>query len=242
MLRMRPLGEPDAERVLDRSARTASALRKVGAPVPGAVPSTGGRRVERVAGYAVTAMEVARGDTLDGDDLDPDTAHRWGALLGDLHEAGRRARLDDLPQDPMDAPASLPRDRQRYGLLHGDPELDNVVWTGDGGVFVDLDDVRRGWYVADVAFALRDWAPPAGSPDLTLPVPAAFLEGYRSRRPLAKEELTVMPLLAKRAAHETLARLGRVLAERPTADWPEWAHHLHERVARRADDIRRGLA
>ena len=84
-------------------------------------------------------------------------------------------RLGDLPRTPP-----------YVGLLHGDPEIDNVVWTAAGGTFVDLDDVRHGWYVGDVGYALRDWAEPAGAPDLTAPVPRAFLAGYRSRRPLTE--------------------------------------------------------
>lgn len=128
-----------------------------------------------------------------------------------------------------------------YGLLHGDPEIDNLVWTGGQAFFVDFDDVHHGWYAADIAFALRAWAPPAAGPDLSLPVPSAFLDGYRQRRPFTAEEQSWLPMLARAGAAETLARLEPVLSESAAADWPDWAHVIHERVRTRAAQLRTAL-
>src|SRR2546430_7254258 len=42
------------------------------------------------------------------------------------------------------------------GLIHGDFELDNLFWQDDTIALLDFDDCSYSWYVADVAFALRD--------------------------------------------------------------------------------------
>ncbi|HET9944819.1 MAG TPA: phosphotransferase [Actinomycetes bacterium] len=242
VLRMRPADGPGAE-ALRTSARVAAALCAAGAPMAAPVPALTGDLVQTVDGYAVMALETVEGDTCDSDDVDPDRARRWGATLADLHDRAVAVDADVVadPVDPVD-PVDLPRSPGVFGLLHGDPEADNLVWAADGtATFVDPDDVHRGWYAADVAFALRDWAPPAGAPDLADPVPRAFVEGYRARRRLTDEELGWMPLHARAAAARTLRGLGPVLAEPVDPAWPAWAHDLRARVADRAAALRRAI-
>lgn len=194
------------------------AAQRWGAPVAGCVRSADGALVEHVGGYVVTAPAAVEGDPRDSDDLDDDTARAWGTLLADL-----------------------PRTPPYVGLLHGDPEIDNVVWTAAGGTFVDLDDVHYGWYDGDVGYALRDWAQPAGAPDLTAPVPKAFLAGYRSRRTLTDEELTWLPALAQVSGAETLAGLEPLVAGPPDPGWPDWAIAIDRKVRDRADLLRAAL-
>lgn len=223
VLRMRAA---DEEHVLHQSVTTAAALVGAGAPVAAPARSANGRLIERVDGLAVAAMQAVEGTTLDSDEIDESSAHRWGALLAELHESAR---------------ALTPDTDESHGLVHGDPEPDNVVWAADGPVFVDLDDVRRDWYAADIAFALRDWSPPGGPPDLSEPVAAAFLDGYRSRRAFTDVEVSRLPRLAREQAAATLHRLGPVLEEAPGPDWPDWARQLHERVGDTADTLRAAL-
>jgi Ser/Thr protein kinase RdoA (MazF antagonist) len=248
VLRLRPTGGAGGAGVeaLCTSARAAAALSAAGAPVAAPFPSLSGDLVETVDGYAVMALETVEGDPRDSDDVDPDVARRWGRTLADLHDRAAVAQADAEvvgagPAGPVGEP-DLPRTPDVFGLLHGDPEADNLVWAADGtGTFVDPDDVHLGWFAADVAYALRDWAPPAGAPDLADPVPRAFVEGYRSRRPLRDEELGWLPLLARAAAVRTLHGLGPVLAEPVDPGWPDWAHDVRARVAARADALRRAL-
>ena len=138
--------------------------------------------------------------------------------------------------------AGLPVTPAVYGILHGDPEPDNVVWSEGGPVLIDLDDVRRGWFAADIAFALRAWGPPAGAPDLVAPVPAAFLAGYREVRAVSDEELSWLPALARAAAAETLRELAPLLAPRADPGWPTWAHELDRKVRARAQGYETALA
>ena len=246
VLRMRPERSDGA--VLQRSAEIAAALHGAGAPVMTSAASTAGRLVEQVEGYHAMALIAAEGEVRDNDEIDPATARAWGRLLADFHDRTAAVTAPDVPQmaaltsDPMAARlAELPRTPEVHGLLHGDPEPDNVVWTAAGGVFVDFDDVRRGWFAADVGFALRAWGPPARAPDLAAPVPAAFVAGYRERRPLSDEELSWLPLLAAAAAAETLAELAPGLVERPQPDWPPWAVALDRRVRDRVAALAAGL-
>jgi len=245
VLRLRPAHGPGAG-LLRRSARAAAALSAAGAPMAGPVPAVSGDLVETIDGYAVMALETVEGDPCETDDVDRDLAVRWGRTLADLHDRAGAADLFDggAGTGPPEAAGlvDLPRTPDVFGVLHGDPETDNLVWAADGAAtFVDPDDVHPGWFAADVAYALRDWAPPAGAPDLTDPVPQAFVEGYRSRRRLSDEELGWMPLLARAAAARTLRGLQPVLAEPVDPDWPDWAHQVVARVAQRAAALGRAL-
>jgi Ser/Thr protein kinase RdoA (MazF antagonist) len=266
VLRMRP-ESPSHCPALHRSARAAERLSGAGAPVVAAVRSTAGRLVEVVDKYCVTAVAVAEGESRDDEEADQTTAHAWGAALAQLHASG--AVLDDVPdmvdlcapgaaplsgEQPMDDRvrlvaaeiaadlAALPRDSAVHGLLHGDAEIDNVVFTATGPVFVDLDDVRMGWWAADIAFALRAWGPIGRAPDLAAEVPAAFLAGYRVHRPLTDEELTWLPLFARAAALESLGELQPLLGHPADPSWPPWATTLDARIRTRADDLSAALA
>jgi Ser/Thr protein kinase RdoA (MazF antagonist) len=263
VLRMRP-ESTSACTLVHRSAMAAERLSASGAPVVAAVRSSAGALVEIVDGYCVTAVAVADGEVRDEQAADRSTATDWGAALAELHLRGASADLVQVP-DMVDlcAPeaatragnqsvdrrlqvvaghigadlAALPRDPEVYGLLHGDAELDNVVFTANGPVLVDLDDVRTGWRASDVGFALRSWGPTAAAPDLAAEVPAAFIEGYRSRRPMSDQELSFLPLFARAAALETLWELQPLLAHPVETTWPEWAVKLDQRIRIRAVEL-----
>jgi Ser/Thr protein kinase RdoA (MazF antagonist) len=255
VLRMRP-DSGDAAEVLGRGARVARDWQSAGGPVAGAVRSSAGSLVETVGGYAVAALEAVEGDALDDDALEPEAAYAWGATVARAHATGSRVERVGLPttESYLDATAAvpagmagvaaglrvaldrLPRDPAVHGLLHGDPEPDNVVAGPGGQVLVDPDDVRVGWFASDVGFALRAWAPAddlCGVPDLAAPVPSAFLAGYRSARPLTVAELGWLPLLARVAAWEDWCGLQAHVREPADPGWPEWALALDARVRAR---------
>jgi Ser/Thr protein kinase RdoA (MazF antagonist) len=150
-------------------------------------------------------------------------------------------RLSAVADDVAAELAALPRDAGVRGLLHGDAEIDNVVFTVDGPVFVDFDDVRTGWWAADIFFALRDWGPTARAPDLSAEVPAAFVAGYRRHRPVSDEELSWLPLFARAAGLESLWELQPLLADPVDPSRPDWAISLDARIRKRAEDLRTAL-
>ncbi len=265
VLRMRPPGA-DAFDVLGRGARVARDWHAAGGPVAAAVPSVAGGLVETVGGYVVTALEAVEGDALDEDTMEPGVAYGWGATVARAHATGSAVGRAGLPttESYLDADATLPaemaevavglladldrlpRDAAVHGLLHGDPEPDNVVVGPAGPVLVDPDDVRVGWFASDAGFALRAWAwapadDPCGVPDLAAPVPAAFLAGYRSVRPLTAEELGWLSLLARVAAWEDWCGLQPHVREPADPGWPEWALALDTRVRARVDRLAAAL-
>jgi Ser/Thr protein kinase RdoA (MazF antagonist) len=257
VLRLRP--DCDVHRAaLDRGARAAAAWFATGAPVAPALPSIDGRLVETVDGYVVMAMEGVEGPTLEEGGV-ADGAHAWGATLARLHTPTLEvARLphavdllradgwDDLVDDRVselrDLLARLPRSAQVYGTLHGDAEPDNAVAGPRGLRLVDPDEARMGWYAADIAFALRAWAPPGGAPDTTIGVPRRFLAGYAEVRPFSAEEHSWLPLLARAAAVEELLGFGPHLAAASDPTWPAWAIQLDARLRARAGALREALA
>ena len=50
---------------------------------------------------------------------------------------------------------ALPVDRDRYGLIHFDFELDNLYWRDQTIGMLDFDDCAHYWYAADIAFWLK---------------------------------------------------------------------------------------
>jgi Ser/Thr protein kinase RdoA (MazF antagonist) len=249
VLRLRPADAPGAEGSLRRSSAAAEALHAAGVPVPAVARSTAGRTVERVGACWATALVAAEGDVLDDDDLEPETAQGWGRLVAAFHRSAAEAAVADVPDlvaltsaACADELAGLPVTPEVFGTLHGDPEPDNVVWGEGGPVLIDLDDVRRGWFAADIAFALRAWGPPGGAPDLSAPVPAAFVAGYREVRAVSDTELSWLPALARAAAAETLRELAPLLAVTPDPGWPTWAHELNRKVRARAHEYEAALA
>jgi Ser/Thr protein kinase RdoA (MazF antagonist) len=198
-------------RLVARSAFVCDALYRAGVAVPKPVRSSAGSLVEELDDVTVIAQQLVDGRLYDDEEVDADLAHRWGRALATFHA---QASVVDIKAAPRRGPppppdltrvtvdvhrslADIPRSPDAYGVLHGDPEPDNVVFGSNGVTFIDLDDVHKGWFAADIAFALRAWAPPAAPPDLSQTVPAAFIAGYRQLRPMRDEYLDALKPLAR---------------------------------------------
>lgn len=88
--------------------------------------------------------------------------------------------------------------------LHGDCHLGNLLWTGHGPHFVDLDDCRNGpamqdlWMLADAGAAMND-TDDAGAPSTEL---TEMIRGYERIRDFDRRELTLLePLRTMRMLH-----------------------------------------
>jgi Ser/Thr protein kinase RdoA (MazF antagonist) len=269
VLRLRPdwVGVTERSR---RVAELATRLGEVGAPSAAALTSEDGELVVGVRDdqerYVASLFAGVSGEQLEAESLTVTRARFWGRGLALVHEAG--SRLEEPPQLPrwIDAVeeaagvvsdrefrevgnvitgslAELPSSPTVVGVVHGDPELDNVVWVADDTpVFVDLDDASWSWFAADICFALRDFAKPAEGPDLELATVASFIAGYRECRPLEDAELAALSLFARGHALITVARLESVLSEPVSSDWPDWARALWTRLDGVAEELRRALA
>ena len=115
----------------------------------------------------------------------------WGrfweaAALGtEEHRLIERARAS-----VREALTAYGRSPRRYGLIHADFNLDNMLLDGERVIPLDFDDCGFGWHLFDLATV---WTIYHGS-DLAEAIRAGVVEGYRRERNLPDEELEHLPL------------------------------------------------
>jgi Ser/Thr protein kinase RdoA (MazF antagonist) len=116
--------------------------------------------------------------------------HRWGRwqdgmavgaeereVLGRLDAALRR-RLARFGTDP-----------HRYGLVHADLRLANLLENGDETYVIDFDDCGWSWFLYDFGTAVSFFEHDPRVPELT----EAWVRGYRTVRPLPEEDAAELP-------------------------------------------------
>jgi Ser/Thr protein kinase RdoA (MazF antagonist) len=147
------------------------------------LPSVNGRLIEEVKDdgqlYYAVVFEGLEGEQLELDDLNETMYRVWGRTLGLMHRASKafpihperhrwqdelRSALDTLPADEIEVRMviesglawldTLPV--EDYGLIHGDFELDNLIWDGRQFQILDFDGAVYSWYGVDIATALQD--------------------------------------------------------------------------------------
>ena len=180
----------------------------------------------------------------------------WGEALGRLHTA--TSAIAPAPARPTwtdhvsfiqnclaaDSPglqtefaelvatlSALPVTQETYGVVHGDFELDNLVWAGAYVGILDFDDCSRLWYVADRAVALRDLFEEAA--DTSDPRLQAFAAGYRTFFPLSEENVGYVPLFLGFAHLLSYARIARSLDLISGSEYPDWLQRLNDKLAHR---------
>lgn len=191
-------------------------------------------------------FEALPGEIRDLDDLDLAGIERWGETVGHLHATMQRApaelrrpagwasALAWLARKPAGVPeavvregmcqreflASQPRTPDRYGLLHTDLELDNLLWSGDEVAVLDFDEFGEGWFLLDIAKALTDVLE-AGD-GLDSPCVQAFVAGYRQHQPLSDEDIQLIPRfleITKLRMYCVLAQALDMKSEEAPVDW-----------------------
>ncbi|WP_177154921.1 phosphotransferase enzyme family protein [Glycomyces harbinensis] len=197
-------------------------------------------------------VETAPGEEFDAEDLDVDRARSWGAALAAVHAS--MAGIDaDLPEafaelaefpdrfahDPAlvkaashlaDRIAELPRDGSRFGVVHGDFELDNLAWDEGRATAFDFDEAAHSWYAADIAYALRDLTGPDGLPAAEhRQLSEEFIAGYRSVWPLDGADLANLRLFAGAHAACSILRIDNALGT-AGEDEAEWMADLRAKL------------
>ena len=198
------------------------------------------------------------GDQRDISDLDLAGFSTWGAALGRLHTTMRgyagstiaargswretmaliRAQLPPgesaihRETDELGAALlALPVNPDTYGLIHGDFELDNLIWRQRTIGMLDFDDCTHHWYAADIAFALRDlFDVGAGIDDARV---QSFMVGYTRHHAVATAMVSSLPLFSRLARLTTYARIARSI-DLPAAGVPAWVIDLRRRLERKA--------
>ncbi|MDH4071843.1 MAG: phosphotransferase, partial [Gammaproteobacteria bacterium] len=78
---------------------------------------------------------------------------------------------------------------ENFSLIHADFTPDNVIYNGGDLAVIDFDDCAYGWHLYDIASALIECRFGRDCDSLQ----SAFLDGYRARRPLAKQDIDLLP-------------------------------------------------
>src|SRR5579859_140004 len=225
---------------------------RTGLAVARPVASANGRLIEDVSSrgqhYWAVVFEGLPGRQLECDELDEAGYRAWGRALALAHRASQtfpphparpdwrdalRAALRTLPAEEtpvaqilasglrwLDTLALQDRD---YGLIHGDFELDNLIWDGERVQVLDFDDAAYAWYAVDFAAALQDvWLVDDTSSALREARITWFSEGYATLRPLPDGLRAAMPRLLTLLLALKVARLLRAYATTSDAGSPAW--------------------
>lgn len=246
-------------------------LAKAGLAVAQPIPSQHGNLIESVETahglFHAVVFERLAGQQFETDQLSLPMFRQWGQALGTLHATSQGYRAPGRPvwqQQLATVARNLPRDEKatrrllgrieheletmrvvndNYGIIHFDFEQDNLVWQdGRIGMF-DFDDCAWSWFLADVAYALRDlFADDAAQVDLNRPEFVAFVEGYRTVKPLRDAELRRIPLFLWMHHLIMYIRLQRALATEGAIDEPEWAQNLRAKLTAKVERYRASFA
>ena len=125
------------------------------------------------------------------------------------------------------------RSPRRYGLIHADFNLDNMLLDGERVIPLDFDDCGFGWHLFDLATV---WTIYHGS-DLAEAIRAGVVEGYRRERDLPDEELAHLPLFELARA---FSYLGWVQTRSETASAQSLAAEVAQLVCTLAEAYLRG--
>lgn len=208
--------------------------------------------------YATTFKEVP-GKSLEDQNLDEEKIYKWGKSLGQLHthsqqfkptEAKRMDCLEVLnwvegvltvisEQEKAQHEvkilkayfSQLEKTEHNYGLIHYDFELDNVFYNEETDEMtpIDFDDAMYHWYGMDIEQALesmRDCEEIENFDDAR----TAFIEGYRSERPLTDDAFKTAKMLRRFANLYGYTRVLRSVEEQLEEE-PEWMENLRSRLA-----------
>ena len=114
-----------------------------------------------------------------------------------LREIADVSPLEPFVEEMRDRIDAVPRTSATFGVIHGDVHQGNCHFDGDRITLFDFAQCGVGWRVFDMAGFLWPWRD--GSIEQT-PVRAgcdAYLDGYRSQRPLLPQEQRALPAFVR---------------------------------------------
>ena len=202
----------------------------------------------------------------DIDELEEKQFELWGEALGGLHQVSvncstiqRISHLDNLNatkhllkgqehaahQELLTLThwlGTVQKTSRNYGLIHFDFELDNLIWDGDKVQIIDFDSSISSWYVADIAFALRDLF--ENGVNLTNKYFVAFVKGYRKKMEVSQQDLHEIPMFLRLHNLETFVKLQTIIdIETSTLhENPQWLIDLVNKLERKVKAYRESFS
>jgi Ser/Thr protein kinase RdoA (MazF antagonist) len=213
--------------------------------------------------YHCVVFEALNGEQLEFEQLDENGFFSWGKALGQLHQAFKKLPIslkesrpswrdhiqfikDTVPVDEKSVYqelrqveewlAKLPVSKETFGLIHYDFELDNLKWNEKGVSILDFDDSVQHWFVADIAYALRDLF--EQDVDLNHPSFTQFMKGYTSETTVNIDVLSDLSWFMRLHRLVTFARLYRSLDTRNDETNPQWLSDLINKFETKLDTYR----
>jgi Ser/Thr protein kinase RdoA (MazF antagonist) len=113
----------------------------------------------------------------------------WGPWHSSVPDADERAQLQRLADVVTTRLQRFGTDASRFGLVHADLRLANLVADGDEIQVIDFDDCGFSWYLYDLACALTF---NEARPDVDALI-ASWVEGYRTIEPLPAADEAEIP-------------------------------------------------
>ena len=127
---------------------------------------------------------------------------RWQEGMG--VDRAVRQLLERMVEAILRRLAQLGRDRERFGLIHADMRLANLLVEGDTTKVIDFDDCGFSWFIYDLATALSFLEERPVVPELI----ASWLKGYRKRLGVPEDVEREIPTIIMLRRLALLAWLG----------------------------------
>lgn len=115
-----------------------------------------------------------------------------------------RATLDRLDAELRRRLADYGTGPDRFGLIHADMRLGNLLVAGDRLTLIDFDDCGFSWFAYDFAAAISFHETHPAIPNLK----SAWLEAYQAVRPLSPADIAVMDVMVLLRRMALLAWIG----------------------------------
>jgi len=113
----------------------------------------------------------------------------WGPWHSSVTDAEERRQLQQLADVVEQRLSRFGLGRERFGLVHADLRLANLLVDGSHVTVIDFDDCGFSWYMYDLACALTF---NEGRPDVEELIDG-WVSGYRTVEPLAEDDEAEIP-------------------------------------------------
>ncbi|MEK4628437.1 phosphotransferase [Solibacillus sp. FSL R7-0682] len=220
--------------------------------------------------YIAVVFSAANGINLDTDTISAKQMEEWGKSLASFHclsktfepvferrkswldtvqfmenvfkeHQGEQLALQELGR-VTNWLQSLPTNKDVFGLIHYDFQLDNIFFEENKNQsfnVIDFDDAMYHWYVLDIVTALDDFIED-NKPHSKLLI-QSFLNGYHSKMDLDRNVIAQFPQFQKYANLYKFSKILKSLDYGEINEMPSWFVELRGKLVRVAEELRQSF-